>query len=47
MSAQEDAVVEPVPCILVSSSDPGFKEEELIKREFCTKQINRLTCYHS
>ncbi|KAG5273508.1 hypothetical protein AALO_G00152130 [Alosa alosa] len=39
MSAEEDIVVEPMPCILVSSSDPTFKEEELIKQILGTSTL--------
>ncbi|XP_062402537.1 LOW QUALITY PROTEIN: alpha- and gamma-adaptin-binding protein p34 [Sardina pilchardus] len=39
MSSEEDNVVEPMPCILVSSSDPAFKEEELIKQIIGTSTL--------
>ncbi|KAL2093272.1 hypothetical protein ACEWY4_010584 [Coilia grayii] len=39
MSAEEDTTMDPVPCILVSSCDPGFKEEELIKHILGTSML--------
>ena len=39
MSSDEDTTMDPDPCILISSCDPGFKEEELIKRKFHGKYL--------
>ncbi|XP_063052629.1 alpha- and gamma-adaptin-binding protein p34 [Engraulis encrasicolus] len=39
MSAEEDTAMEPVPCILISSCDSGFKEEELIKQILGTSTV--------
>lgn len=34
MSTSEDDTEITIPCVLITSCDNGFKEEELIKREF-------------
>ena len=34
MSDTEENTEMTIPCVLVTSCDSGFKEEELIKREF-------------
>lgn len=34
MSTSEDDSEIIIPCVLITSGDSGFKEEELIKREF-------------
>ncbi|XP_031420664.1 alpha- and gamma-adaptin-binding protein p34 isoform X2 [Clupea harengus] len=39
MSSDEDTTMDPEPCILISSCDPGFKEEELIKQILGTSTL--------
>lgn len=34
MSAAEDNTDVTLPCVLITSSDSDFKEEELVKREY-------------
>lgn len=34
MSTSEENTEIIIPCVLITSCDTGFKEEELIKREF-------------
>lgn len=38
MSSTEDETEIPIPCVLITSCDGGFKEEELIKRKFSWAQ---------
>lgn len=42
MSDTDENIEMPVPCVLVTSCDSGFKEEELIKREFSVASIYEL-----
>lgn len=46
MSASEENTEISIPCVLITSCDSGFKEEELIKRKFINNVhgfANRLT----
>lgn len=42
MSTSEENTEIIIPCVLITSCDTGFKEEELIKREFNEPEVNVL-----